>query len=439
MNPVMLIIADSDHDRDGLALRVRRAQSGVGGVSVPRHAAVRRRHRPRQVDPAAAAERGVPVLPHGRRARRRARARRAGRTAELPVHEARPCDRRPVRALVDLAVVLDVRARPTPEQHRHLRHRRAVAPRRRCTRCSAGSCARRIRCAVASGRCSSARACCRCSRIVGSLGIFKPGGPWTPSDHATTRQRPRRRDAQLRRSRSATTSATASRSRAFGSCAAANRCRSSPSMGGIIFLGILGTGQFSAWFELIIVVLVVAVNEGQVRQLMKWLAAGERRRRGDRVARRLDPARRLRQQRQGSCPHSWQGRIDNLTNFYVPRLSGFKWVLGVRPDTVLPAPETWRDDHLPRERLSLAVLGRRDPARAGVPVVAAPRIPANPSSREHTCRRHWSRRGSHARRAVVSPDSLADRPAPDASRRSRPVLLSARPRREPQCPTNPSR
>ena len=42
-------------------------------------------------------------------------------------------------------------------------------------------------------------------------------------------------------------------------------------------------------------------------------------------------------------PQSWQGRIDNLTNFYVPRLAHFRWVGGIRPDTVLPAPETWRD------------------------------------------------------------------------------------------------
>src|SRR6202043_1844551 len=42
-------------------------------------------------------------------------------------------------------------------------------------------------------------------------------------------------------------------------------------------------------------------------------------------------------------PQSWRGRIDNLTNFYVPRLSGFHWVPGIRPNTVLPAPAAWRD------------------------------------------------------------------------------------------------
>jgi len=44
-----------------------------------------------------------------------------------------------------------------------------------------------------------------------------------------------------------------------------------------------------------------------------------------------------------ALPSSWLGRIDNLTNFYLPQLAGFHWVLGVRPNSVLPAPETWRE------------------------------------------------------------------------------------------------
>jgi hypothetical protein len=42
-------------------------------------------------------------------------------------------------------------------------------------------------------------------------------------------------------------------------------------------------------------------------------------------------------------PNSWAGRVDNLTQFYLPQLGGFRWLLGVRPDAVLPAPETWRE------------------------------------------------------------------------------------------------
>ena len=66
----------------------------------------------------------------------------------------------------------------------------------------------------------------------------------------------------------------------------------------------------------------------------------------------------------GLLPHSWQGRIDNLTHFYLPQLAGFHWVLGVRPDTVLPAPETWRDViYLESGYLWLFWVGG-DPARA---------------------------------------------------------------------------
>jgi hypothetical protein len=42
-------------------------------------------------------------------------------------------------------------------------------------------------------------------------------------------------------------------------------------------------------------------------------------------------------------PSSWLGRWDNLTNFYLPALGDFRWVLGVSPDSVLEAPETWRE------------------------------------------------------------------------------------------------
>jgi len=42
-------------------------------------------------------------------------------------------------------------------------------------------------------------------------------------------------------------------------------------------------------------------------------------------------------------PPSWLGRYDNLVHFFLPMLGNFRWVLGVRPDSVIPAPETWRD------------------------------------------------------------------------------------------------
>jgi hypothetical protein len=176
--------------------------------------------------------------------------------------------------------------------------------------------------------------------IVGSLGIYKPGGPWTPTviDNSAGRG-----GATLNSSIAvgdylgysfAVVSVWILRRRQPVSVIAA--------MGGVIFLGILGTGQFSAWFELIIVVAVVAVNEGQVRRLVKWLLPVSVV--GAVIAWPVVSTRLAGfGGSEGLLPHSWQGRIDNLTNFYVPRLSGFKWVLGVRPDTVLQAPETWRN------------------------------------------------------------------------------------------------
>lgn len=42
-------------------------------------------------------------------------------------------------------------------------------------------------------------------------------------------------------------------------------------------------------------------------------------------------------------PQSWVVRWDNLTTFYWPHLGGLHWMLGVRPDSIIEAPETWRD------------------------------------------------------------------------------------------------
>jgi hypothetical protein len=64
-------------------------------------------------------------------------------------------------------------------------------------------------------------------------------------------------------------------------------------------------------------------------------------------------------------PRSWLGRWDNLTNFYLPRLGGFRFVLGVSPYTVLPAPETWRTEiFLESGYLNLLYVG-------GIPLLVA--------------------------------------------------------------------
>jgi hypothetical protein len=43
-------------------------------------------------------------------------------------------------------------------------------------------------------------------------------------------------------------------------------------------------------------------------------------------------------------PKSWQGRWENLQDFFFPELfSALNWLVGVRPAARLPAPEKWRD------------------------------------------------------------------------------------------------
>ena len=150
-----------DLGRHRVALLVRRVQAGLGRVPVPRDAALHRRHRSRRADPAAPAERSVSVLSHRRRRRRRGScALGAGRAADASG------SRDSTARVVVLRLVSSVwplfwmfaRGQP-PEQHRHLRHRRAVAPGGALRDVPVGRCARRTKCAVASGSCSSARAC----------------------------------------------------------------------------------------------------------------------------------------------------------------------------------------------------------------------------------------------------------------------------------------
>jgi hypothetical protein len=108
----------------------------------------------------------------------------------------------------------------------------------------------------------------------------------------------------------------------------------------VLVIGSVGTGQFSAWIGASIVLVAIAAHERQLARmafrvlpvvviglLVAWPV----------VDRRLEGFGG-----EAGYPTSWLGRIDNLTSFFLPRLGDFQWVLGVRPDPVLPAPETWR-------------------------------------------------------------------------------------------------
>lgn len=109
----------------------------------------------------------------------------------------------------------------------------------------------------------------------------------------------------------------------------------------LVAIGLLATGQFTAGLALIVVTVTVLWVTGQVKA----------------AARLIVPAlpligvvggvmllRRLSETESGSgLPVSWLGRIDNLTNFVLPELHGWQLAFGVRPDPIIDAPETWRE------------------------------------------------------------------------------------------------
>ncbi|WP_433782277.1 sugar transferase [Actinomycetospora sp. CA-101289] len=108
-----------------------------------------------------------------------------------------------------------------------------------------------------------------------------------------------------------------------------------------IAAGILATGQVSTWLSACVAAafLLVALPDLRRRALRSLLpvllialAAG---------APAL--AGRFRETSGLGIPVSWLTRWDNLTHFYLPALGDFGFLLGVRPASVLPAPETWRD------------------------------------------------------------------------------------------------
>ncbi len=111
----------------------------------------------------------------------------------------------------------------------------------------------------------------------------------------------------------------------------------------LLFLGAMASGQFSSWLAVLIAGPVAAWQVGRLWPLMRLalpvtpvvvlaafpVLAG-------RLSEFAGPF---------GLPRSWIGRIDNLTTFYLPPLlDGQQWILGVRPNSVLQAPEQWREE-----------------------------------------------------------------------------------------------
>ena len=323
-------------------VRVRRRAPDLGRISLPRRAAVHRRHRPRGVDPAHAAERGIPGLLDGRRSRRR----------RLPMSPRR-----------------DVARYGSPG---------STAPSSCCAslaRCGRSSgCSHAVRLPTASDvfwtfmlwrlaalyalfrwvvRTPGAgtallldpscriRACSRSSRSLQALGHLNLGGVWTPTIKGR-HDGAGRRDAPTLRSRPATTSAyslavalllylrTRGPRLVLGCLIAKSSCSArwapvSSQRGSPLFL----------------VVASCPSNEGAMRRC----PCGSRSRGGPGPwspgrsisTRTLGIRKRLGRAAELARAHR---QPDELLH---PTTRGFNWVLGVRPDPVLPAPETWRD------------------------------------------------------------------------------------------------
>ncbi|MDQ2881023.1 MAG: hypothetical protein M3Y48_07150 [Actinomycetota bacterium] len=133
-------------------------------------------------------------------------------------------------------------------------------------------------------------------------------------------------------------------------------------LGFVLGAGVLATGQFSTWISAVVAGGFIlwrfsTLRRGSLRLL--WLvpvvlAVGA-------------PALIGRLQGFGEfgVPSSWIGRWNNLSTFYLPRFGFINVLLGVSPNSVLPAPERWRDViYLESGYLDLLWIG-------GIPLLAA--------------------------------------------------------------------
>ncbi len=133
-------------------------------------------------------------------------------------------------------------------------------------------------------------------------------------------------------------------------------------LGLVLGVGVLATGQFSTWISAVVVAGLIlwrfsTVRRSSIRFL--WLAPV--------VLAFGAPALigRLQGFDDYGVPRSWIGRWHNLSNFYLPRFDFINVLLGVSPNSVLPAPERWREAiYLEGGYLQLLWIG-------GIPLLAA--------------------------------------------------------------------
>lgn len=133
-------------------------------------------------------------------------------------------------------------------------------------------------------------------------------------------------------------------------------------LGLVLGAGVLAAGQFSTWISAVVVAALILWRFGTVRRnsiRFLWLVP---------VALAVGaPALIGRLEGFGDygVPRSWIGRWNNLSTFYLPRFGFINVLLGVSPNSVLPAPERWREViYLESGYLELLWIG-------GIPLLAA--------------------------------------------------------------------
>lgn len=109
----------------------------------------------------------------------------------------------------------------------------------------------------------------------------------------------------------------------------------------LLAAGVLASAQFSAWLAMAIVATIFLRRSAELRRYARRglpLIAF--------AALLGAPAATTRLAEFGSSfgmPRSWLGRWDNLVNFYLPPFDLVHVLLGISPNSVLTAPETWRE------------------------------------------------------------------------------------------------
>jgi hypothetical protein len=110
----------------------------------------------------------------------------------------------------------------------------------------------------------------------------------------------------------------------------------------LYLLSAIGAGQFSGFIGIAVAIVALGFALGEVSRVLRFAVPAS-------VvgALALSPviADRVSGFQTGDgLPQSWNGRVDNMTQFILPEFgNGWNLLFGVRPAARVPAPETWRE------------------------------------------------------------------------------------------------